>query len=67
MDPRWCGVDGLDMQEVGLIGMLPAKVGSPWRHLCPSQALRVALCPPGLVLEGPGLLRMCPGQGCWQE
>ena len=48
-------------------GMLPTRVGSLQQHPCPSQALRVALCPSGLILKGPGLLRGHGGHSCWQE
>lgn len=48
-------------------GMLSTRVGSPRQHPCPFQALRVALCPSGLILKGPGLLRGHGGCSCWQE
>lgn len=52
VDLRRCRLEGLDVmcERSASEGMLPAKAGSPWRHLCPPQALRVALCPSRLVL-----------------
>lgn len=49
----------LTSQRLASEGMLSAKADSPWRRLCPPQALRVALSPSGLVLVGPGLWRKC--------
>lgn len=41
----WTG--GVAIQEAASEGMESAKADSPWRHLCPPQARRVALSPQG--------------------
>lgn len=60
MDPGRCGLDGHSLQEVGLRGDVVCQSGQPLTAPCPSQALRMVLCPLGLILKGPWLVEREP-------
>lgn len=50
MDPRWYGLEGLDIQEAGLRGDVICQSRPSLDGPVSSRVLRLGLFPPGLVL-----------------